>query len=476
MLLIKKSYIPFFILFVSLCFFIYFNISAFLADPLVWPDEAIFFDTYTNITRTGSMATNLFRDAVPGLQIKALWYPPLYFYTLSFWTSIFGQTIESARIFSFLIGLTSLAFFFFIVKMLFKHWEYACFGTILLMFDSTFNTASKLARMDMLSFFFIILGVWLYLLARKHKKVIYFFSTGIALALGILTHPLGFITPLLIVIFIAMEKERIKKKIVSLVFIAIPICLGLLIWYINTAHYFSFFLLQYKLQFARKAAEIPYAIMLFQKDFMWALLFILYILITASLIYFCFKYRSWLNWFCLTGLFISVFALMWGKEMWYLLYFQPFIALGILALFKTTKLQKNEFLFSGVIVLSSIVLITNFVFIFNKLSFSKSVNYSKFADTVNSAIPDGSTVFLSAIPDPYFSLIKRKNITLLEFPTVPVSNESYKKLLDVSDYAIVNFSSDDRLSDYLKNNTEKIITVGQGSGYTAYIIKFNRDK
>lgn len=477
MQIFRKTYVAFFFIFlISSSFFIYFSRSTFLSDPAVWPDEAIFFDTSSNIANNGSMATNLFKDAIPGLQIRALWYPPLYFYASSSWMSTFGQSIESSRTFSFLLSIASLGVFFCIVKMLFKNWGYAYFGTILLMFDSAFDTASKVARMDMLLFFFLLLGIWGYLLARRYKKLIFFFLTGIVLALGILTHPLGFIAPFLILMFMIMEKERIKKKISSLASIMIPICLGLLIWYVNIAHYVSFFLLQYKLQLARKATEIPYALTLFQKDFSWWLLFVAYIIIAVSLTYFSFKYRNWLSWFCLTGFFISFIALMWGKEIWYLLYFQPFITLSILTLLKIVKSQKNDLLFMAVIGLSFVILIINFNFLFNKLSLSKKTNYTKFADTVSNAIPNGSTVFLSTIPDPYFSLIKRRSITLLEFPTVPISDKSYEKLLNTSDYVIFNFLSDKRLTDYLRKNIEKTIEVGQGSGYTTYVLKLRSRK
>lgn len=457
----------------GLVIFITFSLFTFLKDPPVWPDEAIFFDTYTNITRSGNMATNLFKDSIAGMQIKALWYPPLYFYLMSFWTSLFGQSIEVARCFSLLLSVSVLGIFFWVIDILFKSRKFAFTGFFLLLIDSAFNTAAKVGRMDMLSFFFLVSGILLYLFARERKKMVYFILVGVVLGLGILTHPFGLTTTMLIVIFVAIEKESLKSKITSLAYIFAPVFISIFIWYLATAKYFSIFVTQFQLQLTRKALEVPYVISLFQTNICWQLLMITYALIAISLAYMNYKYPSWLGRFCLIGLIVSVIALVWGRESWYLLYFQPFITLSVLTLFKLSKSKKNIFFLTSAVFLTIVVLIINLIFIFGKLNSLRNTDYNKYAGKVSEAIPSGSTVFLASIPDPYFSLIRKRGITLIEFPTVPVTDRSYKRLLDSADYIIVNYVSDKRLFDYINKNTEKKFTVIQG-GYKTDVIKLRK--
>lgn len=451
--------------------FLIFSLTTFLTDPKIWPDEAIYFDTYTTLSKTGIMATNIFKDAIPGLQVRAFWYPPLYFYILSFWTTFFGQTIEVARSFSFVCSLATIGVFIGVLKMLFKKWSYIALGVVLLIFDTNFETAAKTARMDMLTFLFIVSAVWVYLQARMHKKAMYYWALGVLFGLAIITHPLGFIAPVTIFPFLLFDKDTLKRKFIHTFCVLVPVFIALMWWYGLIMRYFSLFLDEYMLQFARKTLEAGSVVNLLQGDIVWRILFVLYALLSLLLLYSCIRYKTWILWFSFLGLLVSTFAILWGKEGWYLLYFQPFITLSLLGLMHVFSQQQNKLLQKIIIIFCIIVFSANSFFTVVKIQNSKNADYYAYTGQINQYIPNNATIFLATIPDPYFGLLQRPGISIIEFPTVPISSLEYKRLLDQSDYVIVNFMPDIRISQYVNKYAVKITQTTTANEYVTFVVQ-----
>jgi len=483
----------------------------FLKDPLVWPDEAIYLDTARTLSQTGRLATNIFGGAIPGLEQHAHWYPPSYFHLLAFWTNIFGQGIESIRFLSLLLSFFSLIIFFFIVKILFADERLALLGTVILASDFSFSRASRVARMDMFSFFLITLSLLLFFIAEKQKlsrkKNLFYLFTGIVCGLAVATHPLGFIAPTTIITYLltkilyqivcgriqigeALPKLTLrafwfmgKQTTLSLILIIIPVFVALSFWFLSMKDSFDLFLTQYHLQFLRKAPQSPFIFEMWRSNHWWKLIFSLYGLTALILFFQLFVPNSNLDTalvpppksgagIIFLGIIISTAAILWGKEMWYPLYFQPFIVLGLMAVFSSTKNRLNKIFFTSIILILVFANINLFLTLVKQLG-ADSYDYHQFSKAISDKLSQKAMIFLATIPDPYFDLKlqKNKSFQLYEFPTVPISDQAYQKLLDSVDYLILNMMPDKRVENYMKKYTDKKIEIGQSGQFSAIIFQ-----
>jgi len=466
--------------------FIFFNIVFFLKFPLIWPDEAIFVDTAKNIIENEIMATNLFNDAIPGLQLHSVWYPPFYFYILSFWINFFGSSIESIRILSMIVSFVTVVMIYFFGKILFVNRWFAFLLAFIISIDFYFVQASRVARMDILSFLFLILTFFLFVFIQTKKNYKWYFLPGFFAGLGIITHPLGTIPAIVCGLTILLESLPFKKKIGKLLYFGLPILLCSLVWFLSIKDSLSLFFEQYRLQFLRKDPIKASLVKLFTEEIYWKLTLIVYGGVIVTFIYKVIqKMRSintrniWQEKFILVGVFISIVIILWGKEMWYPLYLQPFIAIIIVYLFKNATEKKNDVFFTFVmgIVIFVIGIQTFFLYdVFQKMA-GVTYNYHDFTNQIQKQLPKKASVFLATIPDPYFDLQFNKNLTLYEFPTVPVTEKAYHNLLDKTDYIVINILPQQYwfIEEYVKNNVDNIVVVKQPGGYSAKIIKL-KDK
>lgn len=446
----------------------------FLKDPLPWPDEAIYLDMAKNLLSTGKLATSIFGDAILGMRNAALWYPPFYFYTLSGWINIFGQSLESIRILSFILGLLSLIIFFFITKIIFKNNLLASFGTFLLSFDVNFSRAGRIARMDILTFFLILLSFLFLLLGQKRKKYFYIFS-GVFVGLSILTHPLGLVSLIIVITYFLVEKYSWKEKIFNFLHILVPAVFLNIFWFWHIFNNFSLFKIQYGLQLKRKVLEIPYFLGLIQTDFSWWLFFVIYTAVFIMAIGIFFKKRNPFDLFLIISFFLSSIFIILGKEGWYFIYFQPFIVLMLLSPLRNFN-QFSKIISQGVLILIGVTLLINIVLLmaFVKPVLSPGNNYHSFTKQIQGYLPQKGHILLSSIPDPYFDLNENKGLKLSEFLTVPVEDKDCKKLLDSSDFIVFNhldWICHSSTIEYLQKNSKKKVNVEDPNGYSTMVIE-----
>jgi len=521
----KYFYQLFFIFLGTLPLF-FFASLLFLKDPLVWPDEAIYLDTAKTLSQTGRLATNIFGTAIPGLEQHSHWYPPLYFHLLSLWIKIFGSTIESIRWLSLLLAFFTLIIFFFTAQLITKDEQFistpfkespkeqvarqigrdriwsndytsgfniSLLAVLLLVFDFSFSRASRVARMDMFNFFLSTVSLFFLFLGLKNetqefkKNFFFYLLAGIFSGLAVITHPLGFIAPVtaityLLFILIAhfsniFEDGRtkdLKKIFLNLALILIPVFLFLFLWLFSMKDSFDLFLKQYHLQFLRKAPQAPFVFEMWRSNHWWKVLFSLYGLITLLLFLNPFvdnqPKEKKVNLLLFLGITVSTVAILWGKEMWYPLYFQPFISLAFIFLLKNGGRLAKKIILVGMI-FYFLAHINLFLTIVQQLG-SDSYDYHQFSKSIAEKLPEKATVFLATIPDPYFDLTRlKKNLQFYEFPTVPISDAAYKKLLDTSDYLILNMMPDKRIEDYMNKNLEEKIVVGESGQFLTTIFK-----
>ncbi|PJE63524.1 hypothetical protein COU89_02850 [Candidatus Roizmanbacteria bacterium CG10_big_fil_rev_8_21_14_0_10_45_7] len=426
--------------------FLFFTAVTFLELPSVWPDEAIFADTARNITMRGTLATDLFLDIIPGMQERALWYPPLYFYLLSWWTRLTAFDIVSIRLFSILTSCLSLIVLYALsVRITQRKWL-GVIAMMLLGVDYSFLRAGQVGRMDALTFLWIISALYAGYEGRIGNSLVWLLVAGVLGGLAILTHPLGGIAPAALAIYLFITKQSYRRLVIEYSVFFVPIAVAAIGWYLWIGSYLAAFITQYQLQFERKADSPFFAVILAQNYWSWRLLFLFY----ASICVYACTLRKQLRLIQLltVGIVVAVIILMWGKEMWYTLYLQPWVVLFLIFVIHACAIRKLAY---GMVAL---YLILNMWLIRSPII--QYPSYAHLQSVLAHNIPRYGTIYLSHIPDPYFILQTQYPSThLLEFPTVPVSDEAYERLLAASDYLIINQVFDERMSSYIKRNMLK---------------------
>jgi len=437
-----------------------------LKNPPIWPDEAIFFDTSKNLAETGNLSSNIFGGIIPGLEQHSAWYPPLFFYLEAFWISHVGSTIESIRLISVIFSIFALGFFFLILKKT-SNFYLATLGTFLLSIDRTFQDASRISRMDMMSFFLITLTIYLFIKALDTKKPRGFLWPGVTSALCLVTHPLGAIAPVTSIIFLFFNKEAFNGKVKKISFIVIPSIIAIALWLFSMKDWLSLFINQYSLQFARKAQMTPGIWGDFISDRYFFSLYSVFLLIFLIFAYQNFRNKILLNRLFILGFLVSLIIIVWGKEGWYELYLQPFVFL-----ITVTNLRQSvgrKIIFYPSLALTLTVIIINLLVLQGSVKTLTKSDYYAFGDELLKNIPQNSIISESLIPDAYFAL-KNKKITLYEFPTVPVDPKKYKEVLDISNYLLINISTNSYMQDYVQRNTLRAYQITKG-GYSALLIE-----
>lgn len=463
------------------------NFFLFLKDPAVFPDEPVFFDMARNISFKGFYTADIYVGTIKEVAESGLGYPPLYFYLLNLWSSIFGSTIESVRSMSFILGLICLLLFFLITKEVFKSDKFALIGTLLLSANIHFARAARLGRMEILAFLFLVISSLFLILAWKRKKKVFYTLSGFGAAGAVLSHPLGImVTPIMLLTTLITEKS-LKDKVTLSFWTGIPVILAFFSWIIIQSERIPAILSTYPLLFSVKSGKPPYAWILFQNDFSWWLLFIIDFLLISIFIYTFIKTKSRLNTFILIGLLISIFLALFNIEAVYLIYPQFFITLALLSCLSAIEyysdfLKKSFYILTGLLLLSFIIIQ---FFNNNNLAVTRPENRSIFstrnydyhkltAEIIENLPKDKKThIFIAAFPDPYFDLLKNPNFTIYEAPdpTFPLSEENYKRTLDQSDYIVLTWMPHKFLDDYINKNIESKIEIGTPDSYYAVLVK-----
>lgn len=461
----------------SFCFliilFLFYSVTVFLNNPPVWPDEAIYTDIATNFLKNGTMSTDLFANTVPGLNHKSMWYPPLYFYLLAFWCRFFGVSIVSVRALSLVFAILSSAVFYLLVKKFFKSSYMGLFGLLLLLIDGNFLQIGHLARMDIITFFFMISGLYLYLTYRTSGKNRHLLASGLFLGLGFITHNIAIVAVIAVSVFILLQKTDFKSKSYDLLIIFSAILPSLLFWayYIQTD--WQLFIRQMSLQFEYKNRIGFWMFDTINSFLTWKIIAAGHIVLLVLLFVRRFSKKDHKALMILTGALIFDAGLIIGKNMWYVIYLQPFLILSYLYLLKTVSGWQK----SLTLVFLAFWVFINLYWGVSSLAIQRrtAFNYFGYCGEIQKLIPPGTSVFLSVIPDPYFCLAE-KNYKLYEFTTVPYKHADYINLLNKTDYVVINYLNDPIVSNYINRNVEKIEKISD-MGYFISIVRLTaRDR
>lgn len=467
----------------SLLFAAALTADLFLKVPSVWPDEAIYADIAGNFIREGRLGTDLWQFTIPGVENHAFWYPPVFFSLLSGWFKLWGISIFSQRLFSLFAGLAVVALIYLLLKAAAGQpkfsWPILTVPT-LLFFDPTFFKASHISRPEIFVLLFTLASLWFCLKAEnspKNGKVYLVLSIFLA-CLAFLTHLIGVfaIGSLFVYLFLIRRKDIFKIFPIFLITFFAPIA----VWLMKVWPNLEILKAQVALAAAGKQMEELYLWTILsghsQEN---ALLYFLYIVISA--VYFVFaaisadlKYKL-----IASALFFAWAAAIYGRMGWYLVLAVPFIYLsaGILLIESWRKYRfKKATPLLAVLFSLLLLFILQSYFGDNQKIYGVNYSYEKFTAEILNEVPDNKTVLLSSIPDPYFAFKASRHNRLFEFPVLPTSPDNYLKVLSQTDYIIFtgNYFSPifgDLLPRYIELNKQRIVSVGSKEQYRALIIE-----
>lgn len=473
---------------------IFFNVDLFLKEPPVWPDEAIYADVAKNIIEKNRFATDLWKGLLPGVENGVYWYPPVFFYSVAFWMNVFGISITSQRILSLVIAAAILVIFYLLSRIILKkegsdfkkiNWI-ALLGITALSQDLLFLKAAKVSRPETLILLFGLLSAYL-LLRKNSSKSFSYIAAGFFASLSFLTHMIGIFVFLSLVFFQlltgSLQIFRSKNFYLFFIFVTVP----LVIWIISIYPNLLTFKEQVLPGIGQKSVEEPWLFSeLRNQNIPHKMIYLFYIFISVFFfVYSVFK-RTRENILVSVFLFFAWFFALFGRMGWYLIFPIPFIYLSLIILlfqfylnFITSKTIVSRNIFWGCLILILSFILLNIGIRFNSYRsyFGDNYSYSKYTASIIQKIPFGTTVFLSAIPDPYYAFLKDYDqYKIFEFPPGGNSLQKYTDVLNQADYIVYNSHYDylsfgNFLPAYIEKNIEEIIKVGGINQYQTFIIK-----
>ncbi|OIN94291.1 hypothetical protein COS81_04000 [candidate division WWE3 bacterium CG06_land_8_20_14_3_00_42_16] len=453
----------------------------FLTDPPVWPDEALYADIAANLATQNRLGSNLWQGVIPGIETHALFYPPVFFYTLALQYTLFGVSILAQRLFSVLAALGVIVIFYAFSRRVIKSavpW-FSLIPVGLLVFDFMFLKAARLSRPEIFVLFWGMLALYLYRKATDNfhlSRSNFFLSlSGLSASLAFLNHPVGiFVAAAITLDWFLRLKTRIflsrKFYLFSLCFL-----LPVVLWILSLLPNFDLFLQQFSLAVQRKSIDRQWLfIALTQQPFPVIMLNCYYLALSLffAVYFFVRRRKEGLLPFLLLAFAWAV--AIYGKQNWYYVLPLPFLYLAGGIFLAKLNPKKQRWIIAGVVILPVLM---NLWVLALLSSANAGKSYAQFSQAVASSVPEKSIVFLSSIPDPYFGFkMYNKNVQLYEFPVLQTPLANYEEVLNKCDYVVFNGSYEevlfgDFLVKYLETNQSEIVEIGQESDYQTLVVK-----
>ena len=490
---------------IILVFFVLFTVRSgtSLQDPPVWPDEAIYADILHNMQNEGRMGTDLWLDTIPGIQKHAFIYPPVFFHLLYWWFKVVPFTIVNQRVLSVVFGTLSLIATYGIMKQFRSNSIVAMLVSLgLFSINYIFMRAATISRPEIFVLTFGLLSIYFYvkwLSFGNTKNLNYLIISSLWSSMALLTHLIGIMFIISLMISIAVMSETAQRKKHLLLVVWSTFLAPITLWLIQNRYILDIFIEQSWMAFYRKTLEstwlqslyisASYVPQLSSLFFMYLLSLIVLILSTillpAARRVFSTKDFDIFKSLIIFSYVIWFFTLL-GKMFWYYVFPFPFtyILLSILLTVSYKKFKPSTkskgvrylkyFIVSACIYLglANIQIISLIHSRYKKNTYS----YDRYIKDIIKNIPSNSHVFLSAIPSPYHGLFDTKNdYVLYQFPVYKITYEEYDRLLKSSEYIVFNGIHDNIMGtyiiQYIKQNRESSVSIGSMDQYSTDIIK-----
>jgi 4-amino-4-deoxy-L-arabinose transferase-like glycosyltransferase len=472
--------------------------------PPVWPDEACFANPAINLLQHGHLSTDLLQGALPGIEKHTYWMPPLYFIYLAGVFLLAGPSLEALRIASLVPALGLLVLTYVLARRVGLGRWLSLLPIAILTVDAVFLRGALVGRMDMLALFLTLLALWFATTGNlRNARSTRLFVVGVICGLPAMVHPVGAIAPASVFIWFLLSPETRTRRCI-LLFLA-----GLLVVALSWLCYIlvdpSSFLGQFGAQLARKSARhtslhsITASVSILSQQYaahfgrlvevIWAppllLLGIIGLILRGRTPAFTeLQLRNRRLLLCCELL--AAALVLWGGEMWYLVYLIPIAAIGLcLLLRELVRRWPSDWEGIGVLLALIGIWICGFVWINVKhvvtvknSNVAAESDYKYFSGEISQSIPSGSRVLLAIVPDPYFVLRNRPDLVLREYvpDNLPVPHDVYLRYLANADYIVLGEPQTFALTveDFVQLHGTLIGTVGtSGKGYFARIYKVN---
>ena len=375
--------------------------------PLVWADDVFLTEVSYNFLKTGSFGSILCTGY--GLEKSHIIYGRIYLLAVAVFFYLFGVGPFQARIVSFLCGLIVLYLTYLISKRLFNE-KIAMFSTVFLALTHVFILHSHLARPDIMVAMFILLTIYLFLLAKERNSLWLYFLCGIVASLTVDVHPPGGIAIVLLGSLLLFHIKSLNIKILLLT--GAGVLLGLLWWtYMHVLTDPETFFWQWKDYWSRFEPPPAHGFSLIEIfrteakryiEFFWKgryhrnmLLFFLFFLSILSAAISAIKRKSYPDRFLLTALFAGILTLAFvvpHKTTFYFTYIFPlFSIISTKFLYNILGNPRVLLKITGGILLTSVVLLFSSENIYRMVKF-RHANYYSFLSKIRQYIPADAVV------------------------------------------------------------------------------------
>ena len=175
------------------------------AKPLIFFDEGIYADITKNMISRGDLLNQFFAGS--------LWFekPPLYMWSSKGLSSLFGYNTVSVRLTSALAGISLIVLTYFIAKDIFNR-RAGFVAALAVLLTPAIIFRSRQGSLDVLLTFFVYLGLWASLLARRSKTS--WHGVGIAFAGAFMTKgAASLLLPITILIWLITDKKILQTTL-----------------------------------------------------------------------------------------------------------------------------------------------------------------------------------------------------------------------------------------------------------------------
>ncbi len=163
-----------------------FNLDKF---PDVKMDEAWFSNPAYELASNGRLGTTMLQGW-HNIENYTYWQPPAYLLQLAASFKLFGFGVTQARIVSVALGLVGVIFTYLLAKELYDK-RIATLATLLLSSNPLYFAMSRLVRMEIAVTTFMIIALYLLVIAIRDPKPHKYFLCGVFAMLAMLSHPNG---------------------------------------------------------------------------------------------------------------------------------------------------------------------------------------------------------------------------------------------------------------------------------------------
>jgi hypothetical protein len=207
---------------------------------LPWPDEVLFYSPSVDFVKNFQFRTLPLEGLIPGMEVKTLWMPPFYYFSLSQWLELkSSHDLIYIRSFSSLLGIISLILVYFISRHL--RWKDPRLVLLILATDCGFLQFSNLGRMESLALTFSLASI---LSSLKRLN----FGAGVFIGFATISHPISMIH-IPIILYLMNQKQNSIRDYLFFCLGGIPLAI---VWIVYIFPDYHLFFYQFGLQLNRK--------------------------------------------------------------------------------------------------------------------------------------------------------------------------------------------------------------------------------